>query len=258
MNLQAKKTSGSFPETRWTLVSMAGKSQTVSSLRALNELLTQYYPALKTHLTCHLGLQPDRADDLLQSFVTEKILVKDLLKRVNRGKGRFRSFLLKSFHNFLVSEIRREKALKRAPESKDNVSLSEYADYVAIDPETDANMNKAWVQEIMTQTLEHMYAKCEAKGRLDVWNVFEARILDPILSNKEPVSYEDLAERLGFATPLEAANVLTTAKRGFRLALTSVIKDTVADETHIDAEIADLMKILADCHAEFPQPLRCN
>ena len=58
---------GPFPETRWTLVSLAGKSQTVRSLKALDELLAQYCPALKTHLTRHLRLPPDRADDLLQN-----------------------------------------------------------------------------------------------------------------------------------------------------------------------------------------------
>jgi len=239
-------------------VSLAGNTQTVRSLKALDELLARYCPALKTHLTRHLRLPPDRADDLLQSFVTEKILVKDLLKRVHRGKGRFRSFLLKSFKNFLVSEIRKEKAQKRAPNAPANVSLSEYEDYVAVDPDTDAGVNTAWAQQLIAQALERMRAMCESRGRPDIWGVFEGRIVEPILSNADPVSYEELAERFGFDTPLKAANALTTAKRGFRQALTRVVADTVADETQIDAEIADLMKILAGSHAESPHSPRCT
>ena len=248
----------SFPETRWTLVSLAGKSQTVRSLTALNELLRQYCPALKTHLTRHLKVPPERADDLIQSFVTEKILVKDLLKRVHRGKGRFRSFLLKSFSNFLVSEIRKDKAQKRAPHSAANVSLSEYEDYVAVTPETDVGLNKAWAQQVIAQALDRMRSTCESKGRLDIWGVFEGRILDPILSNSEPVSYEDLAERFGFAAPLQAANALTTAKRSFKQALDRTVADTVADDTHIEAEVADLMTILSESCAESAHPVRCT
>ena len=246
----------SFPETRWTLVSLAGKSQTVRSLKALNELLTQYLPALKTHLTRHLKLSPERADDLLQSFVTEKILVKDLLKRVHRGKGRFRSFLLKTFNNFLVSEIRKEKAQKRAPNAPTNVSLSEYEDYLAVEPDTDAGLNTVWAQQLIAQALDRMHAMCESRGRLDIWGVFEGRILEPILSNADPVPYENLADEFGFASPLKAANALTTAKRGFRQALSKVVADTVADDAQIDAEISSLMEILSGFHAESPHPLR--
>lgn len=247
-----------FPATCWSLVALAGKSQTVRSLKALDDLLTRYYPALRTHLTHHLHLPPARADDLLQTFVSERILVRDLLKRAHRGRGRFRSFLLKSFKNFLVSQIRKEKAQKRAPNASTNVSLSEYEDYVAVPSERDKDLNAVWAQQVIAQAIEDMRSICQSRRRLDIWGVFEGRILDPILSNTEPVSYEDLAQRFGFDTPLKAANALTTAKRGFRQALSKVVADTVADKTQIDAEISDLMKILGDSGAEFSHGSRCT
>jgi hypothetical protein len=69
-----------------------------------------------------------------------------------------------------------------------------------------------------------------------VWQVFEARLLRPILQHVEPVSYEVLADELGFDSPKAAANALITAKRIFRRLFDQAVGAYAADEEELKSE----------------------
>ena len=59
-----------------------------------------------------LGRQPDDAQDLTQGFFS-RLLEKQYLDDAERGRGRFRSFLLAAFKHFLAKERERDHARKR-------------------------------------------------------------------------------------------------------------------------------------------------
>jgi hypothetical protein len=90
-----------------------------------------------------------------------------------------------------------------------------------------------------------MRAECERSGRRDVWGVFEARIVAPMLDDAAPPPYDQLVARFALASPAQASNVLVTGKRMFVRALRGVIGEYELGEDHIDAEIADLRAVLA-------------
>src|SRR5438094_173315 len=76
-----------FPLTPWSLVDRAAASDNddLDAQRAfLNELLQRYLPALRAHLIYGKRLAPDAADDLLQSFVVEKVVESDLIGNADR------------------------------------------------------------------------------------------------------------------------------------------------------------------------------
>ena len=110
-----------FPTTRWSLVARAGGRCTDATTRdararreALGSLLARYLPALRTHLL-RKRVAPDRVDDLLQSFVADKVIGADLLAAADRERGRFRALLVTSLNNFVANQLRHEKAECRAP-----------------------------------------------------------------------------------------------------------------------------------------------
>lgn len=237
--------SSRFPPTRWTLIAHAQTAQAVINLNAMNDLLAAYAPVLRGYLAQVMRLRPEQAEDLVQDFVARRILEGRLLQRADRTRGRFRSFLLKCFLNFVRSELRKERAAKRGPPPAQMLNLDEHAQHIA-DPRQDRrSFDSLWARQVLGAALDRLQRECAEKGRPDVWTVFEQRILNPIFSDAPPRPYEDLVASLGLRSPIQASNLLITAKRAFQRALESVVLETVSTGAEVAREIAELKRALA-------------
>lgn len=231
-----------FPVTHWTLVSRARVDESDVRLHALNELLMAYRPALVRYAV--LRRPPDQAEDLVQGFIAKKVIERQLLKKTDRTRGRFRSFLLKCFSNYIRGEARRDQAQKRGAGAANAVDLDEHVDALPAANDHAREFDRLWARQILDKTLISMRRECDAKGRSSLWGVFECRLLNPMLSGAEPPPYEDLVAHFGFQSPIQGANLLITAKRMFQRVLRETVRQTVADENDVESEIADLKKIL--------------
>jgi RNA polymerase sigma factor (sigma-70 family) len=99
-----------FHDTRWTLV-LTAAGDTARARQALGELCTQYWPPLYAFARAR-GLSPEDAQDATQGFF-EQLIARNDLASVNRGRGRFRAFLLVAFKHFMANERDRARTLKR-------------------------------------------------------------------------------------------------------------------------------------------------
>ena len=91
-----------FPSTPWSEVNRAGQADPNARRGALSQLLVGYLPALKAHLVLAMRIPSDRADDLLQGFVSDKILGQGLIARADRERAKFRTFLLNALRNYVI------------------------------------------------------------------------------------------------------------------------------------------------------------
>ena len=239
------RTAPGFPATRWSLVARAGEPLEQAAVGALDELLRMYCPLLKKHLVQGMNFTPHGADDFIQNFVTQKIMEKNALASADPARGRFRVFLLKTFKNFVLSELRRDRAKKRAPLNDQAVSLDEMPDLAVAQASFHQALDLDWARQIMATAVERMRNECAEKGRSDLWEVFSYRVLEPALEQAPIPSYDLLVRRFGFQSPSQASNLLITAKRMFHRALADTVRDTVADESQVAEEIRDLKAILA-------------
>ena len=90
---------GVFLTTHWTQVlSARGDSQEAQA--ALSELCTAYYPAVLAFIR-RAGNSDDSARDLTQEFFA-RLLARRGFATLERGRGRFRSFLLGAVKHFLA------------------------------------------------------------------------------------------------------------------------------------------------------------
>jgi RNA polymerase sigma-70 factor (ECF subfamily) len=231
-----------FPTTHWSLVGQAGADDPALKRKALGELLTRYLPAIRAYLVVKRRLTPDQADDLFQGFVSSKVLEHDLIAGADRRKGKFRTWLLTALDRYLVSEWRQRTAAKRGGGGV--VSLDTDAGPAQSRGSADV-LDLAWARELLAEVLQRMRAECAAAGRPDLWGVFECRVLAPTLEGAAPLPYEELVQRFGFPSPVQASNALVTAKRTFVRLLHAVIGEYTADPDEIEAEIRDLHRILA-------------
>jgi len=238
-----------YPTTRWSTVVRAGEEDGESRRQALSRLLERYMPALRAHLLCGMRIAEDRAQDLLQSFVSDKILEQNLVARADPGRGRFRAFLRTALENYVRSVLRRGQTAKRLPPGGPLLPIDEREQCLAdLDCPTDA-FDVAWARQLLADVLECMEADCREQDRMDVWGVFEGRVLRPILQHAEPAPYDVLIKHFEFESPAKACNALVTAKRMFMRTLRSMISETVADERLVEEEIRELKAILLSAGA---------
>src|SRR5262249_28168649 len=102
---------GRFATTRWSMVLAARDHAAPQSREALAALCAAYWYPLYAYVR-RQGHDADAASDLTQEFFA-RLLEKDCLQVVDRGKGKFRSFLLAACRHFLLNEYDRGRAYKR-------------------------------------------------------------------------------------------------------------------------------------------------
>lgn len=236
-----------FPPTRWTFVEYAAQPDHPAQPAALADLLAQYLPALRAFLMAEFRVDESQAEDLLQGFVLEKVIKAGVLARADRGRGKFRTFLLSALTHFVISELRRAHAQKRSP-TEGLVSLDELSEEsreVGLPP-AGSTFDVLFARQVVQVSVQRMKAQCEAAGRSDVWGVFECRLLNPIFEATEPASYEALVKRFGFQSPGHASNVLITAKRMFARVLRAAVAEYVDDPEEVETEVNELLAILSE------------
>jgi RNA polymerase sigma-70 factor (ECF subfamily) len=244
MRGESARAQAGFPSTHWSTLGEAADRDTAGR-EALNRVLRRYLPALKAHLQYVFGMEEDRAEDLLQGFVTERILEKDLIARAERGRGRFRNLVLKSLKNYVYTVYRREKAKKRYPEVGFAVSSSEREDPLDRVASSSEAFEVAWAREVVAEAVRRLRERCEEAGRPRLWGVFEGRVLKPLLGTSNAVPYSELVARHRFESPLQASNALVTAKRLYAQILGEVIGEYVQGRDGVAREIDELRELLS-------------
>lgn len=89
-----------FAITRWTLVGAAAREGDREARDALGTLFGIYWQPLYRYAR-RKGKSKEDAEDLLQGFLGH-LLEEEALRSIDRGKGRFRAFLLASFNHWMI------------------------------------------------------------------------------------------------------------------------------------------------------------
>ena len=219
--------------TSWTLIDQVVHGEVWQRRDALDTLLKQYLPAIRAYVLAKRWAKPGDVDDLVQEFVTSQVLDNELISKVRREKGRFRSYLLTALRNFWVNQLRKKQLVTTE---------------IVTDPpgpnSPDAVFEGEWAKLVICEAIQQMRRRCHVMGRGMLWTLFELRLLGPIFEGANPPSYNQLIETLGIESPAQAANLLVTAKRMFARVLRDVIAQYILDEGEIEEEISDLMRSL--------------
>ncbi len=230
-----------YPTTIWSEIGRAGKVDSPDALAALDGLLKKYYKPLQTHLQFKFYVTPEQAADLLQDFISRKMLQADLLMKASPHRGRFRTFLLNALDNFVVSQHRRDNTLRRKPEGGLESWEGCFRE-LTTGPASNRSDPYAleWARAVLAEAVSRMHAECEAHKCLGRWSIFKARLVDPILDGADRPSYEALTAQLGFQSPGEASNALTTAKRQFDRLLRQVVAEYAGEGSDVEEELREL------------------
>ena len=238
MHTDESQSVGQFPTTHWSLVNRAAGQDVAVRGEAIAELLKKYLPALRSVLRFY-RVPASEGEDILQSFICDRVIQQNILSCADQTRGRFRSFIFASLRNFMLNWARSARASKRSSKMP---LLSLDVD-PGIDVEAKAlcdDFDNAWVRTLLQQTLDRMHTYCSRNDSEVIWEVFDQRLLKPSYDGTTPISYEELTARLKLKSPAQAANMLVTAKRIFARTLRSVVAEYARDEDEIAEELSML------------------
>jgi RNA polymerase sigma factor (sigma-70 family) len=226
-----------FHTTRWSVIMIAAQDDTGAGKAALAKLCQQYWYPLYAFAR-RRGYSPHDAQDLTQGFFLQ-ILENRTFARADQLKGKFRSFLLACFQNYLLVEVQRARSLKRGGdrefvfldlETAESRFKLEPADQLTAERIFDAR----WAVTLLGEAMTRLRQQYETHGKIHIFETLKA-FLDPA-KNREPLSYEQAANALGVG--LGAAKTLIhRLRKQYSNLVREEIGRTVADPREVDEEI---------------------
>ena len=236
-----------FPSTHWSVVLAARESQAEPEIAqaALAELCQTYWVPLYSFARSR-GYTVHDAQDLTQSFFAY-LIERKIYTRVDRQKGRFRSFLLASLKNFLADAFDRDRTLKRGggqsflPLHEEQVEEAEslFQTRGAMSTE-DQIFDRSWAEALVTAGLERLSADYKDESKEKLFN--ELRIF--LTSGAEPLpAYAELAVRLGMTESTLRSHV-TRLRARYREVLRAEVRRTVDTEAEVGEELHELLRVL--------------
>lgn len=184
--------------THWSVVLRAGQAPSTAAHQALDWLCQRYWYPLYAFAR-RSGHRPEDAKDLTQGFFAH-LIEKHALAKVDQALGKFRTFLLSSFRNFMANELDRARARKRgggcSVVSLDAVSAEERFSLEPADPASpDRVFERNWALALMEQALTNLRMEQARAGKSAQFD-----LLQPcLMSEADAPRHAELADMLGIA-----------------------------------------------------------
>ncbi len=239
----ARRSVGYFATTHWSVVLAAGQGKSPQASEALEKLCRWYWYPLYAYVR-RRGYRPQDAQDLTQSFFTA-LLAGSYVARADRERGRFRTFLLCAFDNFLHNEHDRATALKRGG-GREIVSWETHSAEGLYAREPSGGLSpeqiyeKRWAATLLERVLTRLREEPALATRIGLFDQ-----LKPHLWGEDTATpYAHLASRFDMTAAAIKATVHRLRRR-YRELLREEIAQTVSDAAEIDNEIRCLLRVIS-------------
>jgi RNA polymerase sigma-70 factor (ECF subfamily) len=231
-----------FEATQWSLVGAAQSDEASRTMarEALEKLCGTYWYPLYAYLRSR-GQSTADAQDLTQAFFA-KFIETGGFAAADRGRGRFRSYLLGAMKHFLTNEWNRARTRKRgggrvflewdalAPEQR-----------YALEPEQggdpDARFDREWALELINRATGKLRSELEGTGKGEQFEALKGCLTG------EDMDRSVAADRLGMSEGAVKVAVHRLRQR-YRELLRGEIAETVAERSDIDEEMGYLVTVL--------------
>ena len=189
-------TAGRFHSTRWDDVLAARDPAAPEAREALAELCRAYWYPLYAYVR-RKGYPREQAEDLTQGFFSDG-LARDFLRAVDPDRGRFRSFLLTSFENYLRNEHERQTRVKRGGRvATVSIDAGDAEDRYHREPAHIATperlYDRRWALTLLDRALDRLERRMAERGKGPLFD----RLKPALLGDSDAVAYARVASELG-------------------------------------------------------------
>ncbi len=246
MSATAEVSGRMFTSTSWTLILEAGGSESSDQTRgALTQLCSIYWRPVYLFLRRQEYNRPD-AEDLAQGFFADLIKTR-FHTRADPEKGRFRSFLLGALKNFLANRRDYEHAQKRG-RGVDFVPLTEMAEQELNEMvarshrwDADESYEREWAVVLLRRAIALLEEECRVAGKSQLFHSLKGYLG---AEGTDALSYEEISRQLSRSV-VALRKDLSRFRQRYRLILREEVRQTVASEDEVDAELRHLCAIMA-------------
>jgi len=231
-----------FRTTHWSAVLLAGRAASPEGDRALEELCRTYWYPLYAYVR-RQGRSAEDAQDLTQGFFA-RLLERKHLSLADPQRGRFRTFLLSSLKNFLITEWEKSRTLKRGgghaflswdEQNAENRYLAEPVD----DLTPERIYEKRWAVTLLEQVMTRLREQYAANGKSQLFDALKPHVWADTLAD----GYDSIAAQLGMSDgALRVA--MHRLRESFRELLRAEVACTVESPAEVDEELRHLVASL--------------
>ena len=235
--------SNQFRTTCWSTVLGAAQQEALGHDSALAKLCEDYYSPLFEFARYWLK-SPEDAADLTQGFFCH-FIERNVPAAAGRERGRFRTFLLACFKNYIRDEWRRSRRARQVPDEM-ITSLSFESDTTGrrkVEPSEvpfpGGQADRLWASSIQQRVVQRLKEEYSNRGKRTLFLK-----LSPLLDGKEPANtYAEMAANLGISKEALKMDVMRLRER-FRNGFRGEVAETVSSPEDIDPESRYLLSLL--------------
>jgi DNA-directed RNA polymerase specialized sigma24 family protein len=232
----------SFPNTHWTELAKATLHGQTDARAAMDGFCQRYREPVRNFIRLRRRTDAD-VEDLTHEFLLH-IMEHSLLRRADRERGKFRSFLLGALTRFLRDRAEHGAAQKRGG-GMAHLSLDELTDETGRAPGNDASeavlFDREWALGILERALERVRAEFDGADERRSFEVLRSFLP----TRHQGLAYEDAAARLGITLAALKSEVHRLRKR-FRALVREEVALTVSAPHEIEEEMQHLQRVLLD------------
>jgi RNA polymerase sigma factor (sigma-70 family) len=227
-----------FDITQWSMIQRAIDGTSADAFAALETLCRAYWHPLYCYIR-RCGRREEDAKDLTQAFFA-RLLEKNYLAAVDRGKGKFRTFLLAALENFVANEWRYTHAQKRGGGvtfiSFDDAFEDTFGDNIA-DASQDAEriLEQQWAIAILNKVLPRLQEDFTKRNSLALFDDIKPTLTGEQSDN----SYAEIAAKHN-STEAAIKMVVVRLRKKFGQFLIAELANTVSTQEELEDELRAL------------------
>ena len=233
--------SGLFPVTLWSMIQAAKQEEDV--LTGLERLARAYWRPLYVFAR-QRGSSHEAASDEVQGFF-EHLLSSDMLRNVQRGEVRFRSFLLRCFTNWLLNERHRNQAAKRGGGAillPLDAMDSRIEDPALVEGQSpDKAFDHGWARALVDHAMKRLEVELGQSERSEFLLELHRRTF---ASHGAGPDWEEMAGRHGMSHGA-VRKAATDLRRRFGMLLRMEVRTIVSKDEEVDEELRYLVSLLS-------------
>lgn len=219
----------------------AGEADGAKAHEALASLCQDYWRPL-FHFARRCGATPEEAQDLTQGYLCE-LLEYNSIARVDRGRGRFRTFLMAGFQKHMRNAERHRSALKRGGgQVVISLDAAAAAGWLpeSSDPETpERHFERNWALSLLDRVMLRLRSEYERAARLPVFET-----LQPYLTGGDRGPGHAELGRLAGMSEAAVATALHRMRRRYGELLREEVAETVAGPDEVEDELRYLLRVI--------------
>jgi len=236
------RSAAGFATTQWSIVVRAARPEESAARWALEQLCQRYWLPLYAFARRRVATVHE-AQDLTQEFFV-RLLEKNSLAAASPERGRFRSFLLASFKNFLANEWDRAAAQKRGG-GRERLSLDWESgeSRLSLEPvHTDTperEFERQWILTLLDNVVRRLEDEFASTGKARQFELLK----ETLTGGRAVINYTAVAAELSISEEA-ARQTAHRLRRRYRELLREEVAATVESDAELEDEIGRLLSSL--------------